>query len=282
MEGSAFDGVIREVSSSRDLDSGGGQSYPVMDQSRDITLAQVPRRASRWPARLDLAQSLSGLALAVFMWGHMLFVSSIHVSEELMWTVTRFFEGYFIFGKPYPIVVSFVVAIIFALFITHALLALRKFPADYRQYRAFLVHSQALKHTDTHLWAVQVVTGFALFFLASPHLVQMLTQPGNIGPYASSDRVWSGSWWPIYLLLLFCVEVHGSIGLYRLMAKWGWFMGRGDPALARRRLRRLWLGLAAFLIVLGMLTLSSYMKIGYEHRSRVGERYVPPSSAVMP
>ncbi len=231
-------------------------------------------RASRWPARLDLLQSLTGLALAVFMWGHMLFVSSIHVSEELMWTVTRAFEGYFFLGKPYPGLVSGVVAVIFLLFAAHALLALRKFPADYRQYRTFITHSRALGHTDTHLWGIQVLTGFALFFLASPHLVQMLTQPEAIGPYASSDRVWSGSWWPIYLALLFCVEVHGSIGLYRLMVKWGWFMG-DDPAQSRRRLRRLWLAIAAFLIALGILTLSSYMKIGYEHRDRVGERYYP-------
>jgi succinate dehydrogenase/fumarate reductase cytochrome b subunit len=32
-------------------------------------------RASRWPARLDLAQSASGLLLVLFMWAHMFFVS---------------------------------------------------------------------------------------------------------------------------------------------------------------------------------------------------------------
>jgi len=31
------------------------------------------RRASRWPAKLDLAQSATGLLLVVFMWGHMFF-----------------------------------------------------------------------------------------------------------------------------------------------------------------------------------------------------------------
>jgi hypothetical protein len=34
-------------------------------------------RKSRWPARLDLIQSASGLFLGLFMWGHMAFVSSI-------------------------------------------------------------------------------------------------------------------------------------------------------------------------------------------------------------
>ncbi|TMG79194.1 MAG: succinate dehydrogenase/fumarate reductase cytochrome b subunit, partial [Betaproteobacteria bacterium] len=51
-------------------------------------------RASRWPARLDLTQSATGLMLVLFMWGHMFFVSSILVSKDAMWTITKFFEGY--------------------------------------------------------------------------------------------------------------------------------------------------------------------------------------------
>jgi hypothetical protein len=56
-------------------------------------------RKSRWPARLDLIQSASGLSLGLFMWGHMVFVSSILLGSDAMWTVTKFFEGYFLFGK---------------------------------------------------------------------------------------------------------------------------------------------------------------------------------------
>ena len=41
---------------------------------------------------------------------------------------------------------------------------------------------------------------------------------------------------PLYLLLLFAVETHGGIGLYRLALKWGWLEGR-DPSASRRRLR---------------------------------------------
>ena len=67
-------------------------------------------RKSRWPARLDLAQSASGLVLALFMWGHMLFVSSILIGRDAMWRITKFFEGYFFFGTSYPWVVSVVVA----------------------------------------------------------------------------------------------------------------------------------------------------------------------------
>src|SRR3954453_3099263 len=80
-------------------------------------------RKSRWPARLDFAQSASGLLLALFMWGHMFFVSSILISRDAMWTITKFFEGYFILGASHPGIVSAVVAVVIALFVGHAFLA---------------------------------------------------------------------------------------------------------------------------------------------------------------
>ena len=231
-------------------------------------------RRSPWPARLDLLQSTSGLVLAVFMWGHLFFVASILVSEEFMWAVTRMFEGYFLFGRAYPGIVSLIVALVALIFALHAALALRKFPASHGQYRAFQAHRRLLRHADTNLWWVQVVTGFLLFFLATPHLYQMLMHPAAIGPYASADRTWSGAWWSLYLPLLFCVELHGGIGLYRLAVKWGWFQGE-DAVRARARLKAVKWALTAFLLVLGLLTLAAYMKIGYEHRGQVGERFMP-------
>ncbi|MGB8435650.1 MAG: succinate dehydrogenase/fumarate reductase cytochrome b subunit, partial [Burkholderiales bacterium] len=89
-------------------------------------------RKSRWPARMDLAQSLSGLVLALFMWGHMLFVASILVSKDFMWAITRLFEGYFFFGKAFPGIVSVIVFGILAVLVLHAFLAMRKFPSSYR------------------------------------------------------------------------------------------------------------------------------------------------------
>jgi len=231
-------------------------------------------RKSAWPARMDLAQSTTGLVLGLFMWGHMFFVSSILISNDAMWSVARMFEGYFFFGKAFPILVSGVVAGVFALIVVHAFLAMRKFPANYRQYRDFIGHRRMLAHGDTTLWWFQAVTGFMLFFLAAVHLYQMMMHPGDIGPYESSDRVWSGRWWPLYLVALFCVELHGGIGLYRLAVKWGWPIG-ADPDKARRRLQQLKWGLTVFFIALGLASLAAYMKIGYEHSHRVGERYTP-------
>jgi fumarate reductase subunit C len=238
-----------------------------------------PQRPDAWPARLDLAQSLSGLLLALFMWAHMLLVSSILLGTDAMWAVAKALEGQFLFGRPVPLLVSFAVAGVAALIVVHALLAMRKFPGGWRALATFGEHRRTLRHGDTTLWWMQAVTGFALFFLASPHLVQMLLHPELIGPYESSDRVWSGRWWPLYLVLLFVVELHAGIGLYRLAVKWGWPAG-ADPARRRARLKTLKWALTVALLVLGLATLAAYMKIGYEHRDRVGERYVP--AAVTP
>jgi fumarate reductase subunit C len=235
-------------------------------------------RKSHWPARLDLVQSASGLFLGLFMWGHMAFVSTILISKDAMWWVTKMFEGQFIFGRPYPAIVAAIVAFVAAMFVLHGLLAMRKFPANFQQYREFQGHRKMLRHGDTTLWWVQAVTGFALFFLASVHLYQMLVHPGDIGPYESADRVWSYRWWPLYLVLLFVVEVHGGVGLYRLAIKWGWFEGK-NPARTHILLKRFRNGIIVFFIVLGTTTLAAEMKAGYAHRDRVGERYVPSYAA---
>ncbi len=250
-----------------------------MDSSNPVIagvgLAGVPQK-SRWPARLDLMQSGTGFVLALFMWGHMFFVSTILISNDAMWAVTKFFEGYFFFGKSYPVIVSFVVAGVIALLVVHAFLAVRKFPINYRQFSTFRGHMKMMRHDDTTLWAWQAFTGFALFFLAAPHVYVMLAHPEAIGPFESGDRVWTGHYWPLYILLLLAVELHGGIGLYRLTLKWGWFEGR-DSGATRRRLKALKWALTAFFLVLGFATLAAYVKIGIDHAPRYGQPYVPAS-----
>src|SRR5512137_939774 len=120
--------------------------------SDSTTSAGIAGRASAWPARLDLLQSGTGLLLALFMWVHMLFVSSILLGNDAMWVVARFFEGYFVLGRRVPALVALVVAIVAALFVTHAALALRKFPASHAAYRSFRIHMKGLRHEDTTLW----------------------------------------------------------------------------------------------------------------------------------
>jgi fumarate reductase subunit C len=249
---------------------------PTVPTAADTARLPPSRRAralDAWPARLDLLQSATGLALGLFMWVHMLFVASILLGKDAMWVVARFFEGYFFFGRSYPGIVAALVAVVVLLFVVHAALALRKLPSSTAQYRAFRVHQGAMRHADTRLWWWQAVTGFALFFLASVHLYAMLTNAEAIGPYESADRVWTGRLLPLYLALLLVVELHAGIGLYRVAVKWGLF-GSASPA-GRGQLRRLKTGLTAFFLALGLLTLAAYARIGFEHRHRAGEPYVP-------
>ncbi|MEZ5581581.1 MAG: fumarate reductase cytochrome b subunit [Candidatus Competibacteraceae bacterium] len=225
------------------------------------------------PARLDFLQSVSGLFLALFMWLHMVFVSSILLGKDAMYTVARMFEGQYIFGQPYPGLVSLVVAVVFFIFIAHAGLALRKFPINYRQYKLFRGHMKMMQHEDTSLWFVQVYTGFAMFFLGSVHLYIMLTIPIKLAPMPRRIA-WSGLMWLYISCCCWRWNSMGGIGLYRLAVKWGWLEGK-NPNETRKKLKKAKWGLTIFFLTLGFLSLAAYIKIGVEHSDRVGERYVP-------
>ncbi|MDF1884468.1 fumarate reductase cytochrome b subunit [Sulfurimonas sp. SAG-AH-194-C21] len=236
----------------------------------------VDGKKSRVPAKLDYIQSVTGGFLALFMWGHMMMVSSILISKDFMYTITKFLEGSFIIDGGSPLLVSIFVFIIFVVFITHAAMGIRKMPANFKQYQVLRAHSKSLKHDDTHLWLTQAFTGFVMFFLGSVHLYIIMTNSADIGPYASADRIWSEWMWPLYILLLLAVEFHGTIGLYRLCVKWGWFDGK-DPRKTRVRLKRVKWTLTIFFLTLGFASLLAYIKIGIEHADKAGERYVPTS-----
>lgn len=234
----------------------------------------VERKKSRMPAKLDYIQSATGLILGLFMWGHMLLVSSILVSKDFMYSITKLLEASFIIEGGSPLLVSITALVIFIIFIVHAAMGMRKLPNGFKQYQVMKAHANYMGHEDTKLWFTQAFTGFSLFFLASIHLYIIMTNPSEIGPYASSDRIWSEWMWPLYILLLLAVEFHGTIGLYRLCVKWGWFDGK-DPKASRIRLKKLKKILTVFFLVLGFATLAAYMKIGIEHQNNVGERYTP-------
>lgn len=242
-----------------------------------LTGTTVERKKSKLPAKLDYIQSATGLFLALFMIGHMFLVSSILVSKDFMYSVAKFLEGSFIFEGGNPLLVSIAAAGVFVIFIVHAGLALRKFPINYRQFLKYREHMKLMNHDDTSMWFWQVFTGFAMFFMGSVHLYIMMTRPDTIGPYGSADRMVSEWMWPLYLLLLLAVEFHGSIGLYRLAVKWGWFDGK-DPRASRKRLKKFKWFNTVFFLSLGIATLIAYVKIGIEHKPNYGEKYQPSVS----
>jgi len=231
-------------------------------------------KKSRIPARLDLAQSGTGLLLGLFMWVHMLLVASILLGKGSFDFVAKFMELSFLSGtgEGYPSAVFFAVLIVFTLFITHAALGMRKFPVSWKQHSILRSQMDMLKHEDTNLWYIQAITGFAMFFLGSVHLYVMLTHPGEIDPYLSADRFVFHNMWPLYLILLVAVELHGTIGLYRLCMKWGWFQGK-DAKKSRQTLKLLKKRLTIFFLVLGLLSFLVFVVIGISHLDRAGEPY---------
>lgn len=233
--------------------------------------------SSSWPARLDLVQGLTGLLLVLFMWAHLFAVSSILLGKEAMYRVAQFFEGSLIFSEPQPWLVSVVALLIFVLFAVHTILALRKIPSGYRQWRAWMSHMRGMRHEETTLWLLQVITGLVLMFFVTAHLLELFLHPGDIGPHASAARI-AGGGWVLGLVLLLSVEVHAGIGLYRLIVKWGWF-GLVDTAARRQRLRRAVYVLVAFFLLLGLTTQLAYIRIGNSAAVQAGDPYAPATVA---
>ena len=90
-----------------------------------------------------------------------------------------------------------------------------------------------------------------------------MTHPDQIGPYESSARVWEEYVLAFYILLLLAVEFHGTIGLYRLSVKWGWFDGE-NPRETRKKLLKIKMGINCVLLSFRICFFAAYMKIGYE------------------
>jgi len=233
---------------------------------------KVDGSKSRIPAKLDFYQSLSGLILAIFIKFHLLFVSSILISDEFMYKVDKILSGGLFIDGGDPYFVVGIAFIVFIIIIFHAILAVRKFPNSYRQFRNFNSHTHMYPHGDTKLWAIQVLTGFLLFFFASMHLYQMMSEPANIGPFLSSHRIWTDHAWVMYIILLIAVEFHATIGLYRLAVKWGWFNNKTSK-ITRERLKLIRNIIIIFYIVLGALSILTYMKIGYKYQDSYGQKY---------
>jgi succinate dehydrogenase subunit C len=234
-----------------------------MNGTGSVIARETATRASRksaWPARLDLAQSLTGLLLAAFLAVHLLLDSAILIGPGAADLVAHFFEGSLFFGSSHPWIVSAAAMALLVLVAIHAVLAMRKFPAAYRDYAEMRSHVRALHHTDTRLWWWQAATGFALFFLVAAHLFVVITQPGAIGADPSTRRVVEQGAWALYLIFLPVVLVHAAVGVYRLSVKWG-MPPLVDSTHARRRRMIMWIAVVAYL-ALGFASLATYLGRG--------------------
>ena len=213
----------------------------------------------------ELVSGLSGLALALFMWGHMLLVGSILTGSRGFDWLAQGLEDWFI-AQP-------TVVLVLALFLVHAVFASRKIPAKLQERRRLLRLARELDtpagsafpaHEESLLWIWQVRTGMVVLVLGSFHilllgldvLTPLFGEHTGIEAATTLARVQAGLWLP-YALLLVCVEFHASVGLYRLAVKWG--AGSRLTRTAAHRIERflLWfflgLGAVVLLVLAGLM-----------------------------
>lgn len=207
----------------------------------------------------ELISGGSGFVLALFMWGHMVFVGSILTGSVGFDWLAEKLEVWFI-AQP-------TVVVIFALFLVHAVFAARKIPAQLEERRRMSKLGKGLKsaHEESILWIWQVRTGMIVLVLGSFHLVLMCVdiftplwgERIGIESLTSLERVQAGLWLP-YAILLICVEFHASIGLYRLAVKWGLFSTLGRSTLHTIERILLWsflaLGVVILLVLAGVIS----------------------------
>lgn len=184
-------------------------------------------KKSRLPALQDKWQSITGLILACFMICHMIFTGTILLGRDAFKAVVSFAEPFGIWQ-----ITNLVAFAIFVIFIVHAFLAMRKFPANYGAWRAFRAHKIRMNHCDTTLWWYQFLTGFLLFFLASGHLVTIVFGD-KISPDLSISRF--AQLHLFYFVLILFTVVHASIGSYRLYVKWISIEGTKEEAIEKRK-----------------------------------------------
>ncbi|WP_263053346.1 fumarate reductase cytochrome b subunit [Shewanella pealeana] len=229
-----------------------------MNKTRIMLASYVNGTGHPASAKADKIQSITGVMMGCFLLAHLHFESSILLGKDAFYTVVQFLEGgmFSSTGHGFPIVTKVFSVFMLAVVMLHAAVALRRFPAQLGQWRALRRHMAVINHKDSQAWFWQLVTGFVLFFLVPVHLFTMIANP-EIGPNLSAERVYHQNAWLLYALLLPAVVIHAMIGLYRVAVKWGFTEKRTG-------LRKLAKVLIIYLIVIGLLSLGSYMLIGSE------------------
>ncbi|GIU44379.1 fumarate reductase [Shewanella colwelliana] len=206
---------------------------------------------------LDMSQSLSGVILAVFLWTHLVLVSSILLGEDAMTFVAKTMELSFLSedGHGYPWVVSLIAIGVGLLASIHVLVAMHKLPLSLQQQRALRQQMSVINHGDTKLWVWQAITGVGILLLLPVHLWLIGSAPETIGPAGSADRIWNQGVWMVYLPLLLCVELHAAIGIYRVAIKWG-----SERALnSRDRIKKIKTIVSVVFVVIGIASLFAFL-----------------------
>lgn len=202
-------------------------------------------KSGKWDGVMDWLQMLSGASLILFMWCHMLLVSSVVISPAVMNSIAHFFEatGMAQVGGP----------LIFLVFLTHFVLAARKIPFRFDGQKTVWQHAKMMRHGDTWMWVVQIVSAMIILIMGSIHIWVVLTDL-PITAVKSAARIQTGFWAVFYLILLPLAELHVGIGFYRIAVKWG-FVKDKDRAKFKRGENLL----TMMFIAIGLITLVRFM-----------------------
>jgi fumarate reductase subunit C len=145
--------------------------------------------------------------------------------------------------------------LIFLMFLVHFVLAARKMPFTAVDQKTIWSHARLLKHRDTWLWLVQAGTAMVILIMGGIHMWVILNDL-PITAAKSAARVASHGWTIFYLVLLPVVEMHVSVGFYRIAVKWGFISSETRPKAKRAELI-----LFATFMVIGLLTIIRFVTL---------------------
>jgi len=205
----------------------------------------IAGRSARWDGLFDFMQMASGAGLILFMWCHMILVSSVLIGPGVMNAIAEFFEatGMAQVGGP----------LIFLVFLVHFFLAARKVPFRFEAQKTIWSHARMMRHGDTWMWVIQAVSAMIILLMGAIHMWVVLTDL-PITAAKSAARIQSGFWFVFYLILLPLVELHVGIGFYRIAVKWG-FIKDDSRSMFKKKENILTVGF----ITIGLLTLLRFM-----------------------
>lgn len=208
----------------------------------DTTLHLRPHSATA--ALMDGLQMLSGASLVLFMWAHLMMVSSILLGPGVMNAIAHFFEATYLVHSGGPL--------IFLVFLFHFALATRKIPLYTHDQTTIWKQAKLIHHADTWLWLIQVSTAMIILVMGSIHMWTVLADL-PITAAKSATRVQNPSWLIFYLILLPMVELHVGAGFYRIGVKWGFVKNKN-----RNSFKLLEKVLTSLFLFIGMATLARF------------------------
>lgn len=245
----------------------GSELYSGAGSARELPV--TARKGARKALTDEWISGLTGAILALFIWGHLVFESTILIGREAYDALADFLEHTIYIAQPMVFFITIV-------FFVHFVWASRKIPGKLRDRKRMMKLGVSIKgatdrwdqdsrspirlrkHFETSLWIWQVRTGFIILATGAFHLFlvtwNMFSDMGVAGqePGLSAEiatgRVGSGLW-ILYAVLMFSVVAHMAIGVYRLLVKWF-----ADTWFVRKYARALFYFLFWFFVILGTAT----------------------------